>query len=495
MPHVLAQDLRNAVLQAAIQGKLTNHLSTDGSVEQLLSKIEFEKKQLIKEKRLKKEKPLPPISKEEIPFDIPEYWTFVRTGNVIDCGSGSTPLKGHPEYYENGTIPWLKTGELNNSYIEKCEDTITEIAYKVGSFRMNQPGDILIAMYGATIGKLGICTFPLTTNQACLGCTPLGDISNRFLFYYFMASKDSLTDKAEGGAQPNISRIKIRNHLMPLPPIEEQARIVARVDELMAKIDEYEKIEKELVALHKAFPGNMKDAILQAAFEGKLTDREKLDSSVLEALKYHSFTRKKKIAEKEIKNDTVLPIDEVPFEVPDEWEWVRLNEIFSVLNGDRGKNYPAKNTLKKTGTIPFISALNLNGKDVTVDDNLLYLSEEQYGKLKAGKLKSNDTVMCIRGSLGKHGKFQFEKGAIASSLVIIRRISELCDDRYLFYYLDSPLLSAEIRKYDNGTAQPNLAAESLKQFLFPLPSIEEQQRIVDKLDRLLPLCESLEAMV
>ncbi|MDX8420170.1 restriction endonuclease subunit S [Stecheria sp. CLA-KB-P133] len=237
---------------------------------------------------------------------------------------------------------------------------------------------------------------------------------------------------------------------------------------------------------------DLRNAVLQAAFEGRLTNREKSDSSVYVALKNNSYTRNTKIAEKEIKNDLILPVGETPFEIPDEWTWVRFNEIFSVLNGDRGKNYPAKNTLKKEGSIPFISALNLNGKDVEVDDNLLYLSEEQYEKLNAGKLRTNDTVMCIRGSLGKHGKFQFEKGAIASSLVIIRHISAICDDKYLFYYLDSPLLSAEIRKYDNGTAQPNLAADSLKKFLFPLPPIEEQARIVAKVDELMAKIDEYE---
>ena len=174
--------------------------------------------------------------------------------------------------------------------------------------------------------------------------------------------------------------------------------------------------------------------------------------------------------------------DEVPFEIPESWEWVRISGIFSIINGDRGKNYPAKSTLSNTG-IPFISAVNLNEETVIEDDNLLCLSDEQFNKLGSGKLEKDDVVVCIRGSLGKHGRYPFEKGAIASSLVILRphlNIPLLSD--FIMIYLDSPLFFSEIKRYDNGTAQPNLSAKSLEIFFVPLPPLSEQKRIVDKLN-------------
>ena len=179
-------------------------------------------------------------------------------------------------------------------------------------------------------------------------------------------------------------------------------------------------------------------------------------------------------------NEPVCIADEVPFEIPESWEWVRLSDVFSVLNGDRGKNYPSKSTLSSTG-IPFISALNLDGTTVIDDDNLLCMSEEQYNRLGNGKLIKDDVVVCIRGSLGKHGRYPFEKGAIASSLVILRphlNISIISD--YIMMYLDTPMFFAEIKKYDNGTAQPNLAAKSLELFFVPIPPFDEQRRILDK---------------
>ena len=179
----------------------------------------------------------------------------------------------------------------------------------------------------------------------------------------------------------------------------------------------------------------------------------------------------------------LVPAEEQPYEVPENWVWVRLGEVVDVLNGDRGKNYPAKSTLSKEG-IPFISAANLCD-NIVVEDDLLCMSEEQYSKLSAGKLMLNDIVLCIRGSLGKHGKFPFEKGAIASSLVILRSKDRgRLTDGYVMQYLDVPLFYDEIKKYDNGTAQPNLAAKNLELFSFPLPPLSEQQRIVERIEEL-----------
>lgn len=179
----------------------------------------------------------------------------------------------------------------------------------------------------------------------------------------------------------------------------------------------------------------------------------------------------------------LVPAEEQPYEVPENWVWVRLGAVVDVLNGDRGKNYPAKSTLSKEG-IPFISAANLCD-NIVVEDDLLCMSEEQYSKLSAGKLMLNDIVLCIRGSLGKHGKFPFKKGAIASSLVILRSKDRgRFTDGYVMQYLDVPLFYDEIKKYDNGTAQPNLAAKNLELFSFPLPPLSEQQRIVECIEEL-----------
>lgn len=163
-----------------------------------------------------------------MPFDIPDSWCWARLGDIGSWGAGATPARGNPEYY-NGTIPWIKTGELNNSYIFSSEETITQKALSECSLRFNKKGDVLIAMYGATIGKLAVAGIDLTTNQACCACTPYNGIDNLYLFYLLMAEKDRFIKMGAGGAQPNISREKIVAHIVPIPPYKEQLAIVESI--------------------------------------------------------------------------------------------------------------------------------------------------------------------------------------------------------------------------------------------------------------------------
>ena len=168
---------------------------------------------------------------DEIPFEIPETWVWTRMGNIGSWGAGATPAKGNPAFYKDGEIPWLVTGELNNSVVTETKIKVSKLALQKCSLRLCQPGDVLIAMYGATIGKLAIAGIELTTNQACCACSLYYDY-NKYLFYFLMASKSDLIKRGEGGAQPNISKEKLVNYLIPLPPLAEQKRIVAKLEQL-----------------------------------------------------------------------------------------------------------------------------------------------------------------------------------------------------------------------------------------------------------------------
>ena len=249
----LNEQLRKSILQEAIQGKLVPQIAEEGTAEKLLTEISEEKERLIKEGKLKKSaltdsiifkgddnKYYEQVNKkclditEQIPFEIPENWVWVRMGQIGNWGAGSTPQRGDANYY-NGKILWLKTGELNNGIVYDTEEKVTQKAFQDCSLRMNKIGDVLIAMYGATIGKLAIVGKELTTNQACCGCTPYL-IYNWYLFYFLMASRDSFIKKGEGGAQPNISRVKLVEHLIPLPPLKEQYRIVTQIEKLFEQL-------------------------------------------------------------------------------------------------------------------------------------------------------------------------------------------------------------------------------------------------------------------
>ena len=232
----LPEKLKKSVLQQAIMGRLGTQNDKDEPASELLKRIKDEKAKLIKEKKIKKEKTLAPITDDEKPFDIPESWEWVRLGEIGDWGAGATPAKGNMYYYNNGTIPWLRTGDLNNGTIKNVEMRITEKALSECSLRICNIGDVLIAMYGATIGKVAIAGIKLTTNQACCACTPLC-LYNKYLFYFLQANKDVFIKMGAGGAQPNISREKIINTLFPLPPLAEQHRIVAKIEELLTMIE------------------------------------------------------------------------------------------------------------------------------------------------------------------------------------------------------------------------------------------------------------------
>ena len=249
----IKEQLKKSILQEAIQGKLVPQIAEEGTAQELLEQIRQEKQKLVKEGKLKKSvltdsviykgddnKYYEQIGKkclditEQIPFEIPANWAWARMGQIGDWGSGSTPQRGNVNYY-NGKILWLKTGELNNGIVYDTEEKITQKAFQDCSLRMNKIGDVLIAMYGATIGKLAIVGKDLTTNQACCGCTPYL-IYNWYIFYFLMASRDSFIKKGEGGAQPNISRVKLVEHLIPLPPLKEQYRIVAQIEKLFEQM-------------------------------------------------------------------------------------------------------------------------------------------------------------------------------------------------------------------------------------------------------------------
>ncbi len=228
--------MKKSLLQYAIEGKLVPQRKEEGTAKELLAKIRAEKARLIKEKKIKKSKPLPVITDDEKPFDIPESWEWVRLGELGEWCSGATPSRQHPEYF-GGKIPWLKTGDLNDGYIKDVPEFITEEGFQHSSTKINPVGSVLIAMYGATIGKLGILQVPATTNQACCACELFQGIYNKYLFYFLLANRNFFIRKGMGGAQPNISKAKIIATTIPLPPLAEQHRMVARLEDLLPLCD------------------------------------------------------------------------------------------------------------------------------------------------------------------------------------------------------------------------------------------------------------------
>lgn len=209
----LAGVLRGQILQEAIQGKLVPQLAEEGVVEQIGA------------------------ASEEVPFEIPESWKWTTLKAVGKWKAGGTPSRSNPEYY-GGEIPWLKTGDLTDGLITSVEEYITRAGIDNSSAHVNPEGAVLIAMYGATIGKLGVLAMPCATNQACCACVVNEELVDKwYLFYYLLSQRSGFIQLGAGGAQPNISRTKIVSYPIPIPPLKEQVRIVAKIEELLKQVD------------------------------------------------------------------------------------------------------------------------------------------------------------------------------------------------------------------------------------------------------------------
>ena len=478
------QELKNSILQLAIQGRLVPQRAKEGSAEDLYKQIQAEKQNLIKAGKIKKEKPLPEISDDEKPFEIPDSWKWMRLGDVGSWASGSTPSRSNPEYY-GGNIPWLKTGDLNDDYIIDTSEYITELALNKTSVRLNPVGSVLMAMYGATIGKIGILKIEATTNQACCACIPCNGIYNKYLFYFLLAYRKDFIKMGAGGAQPNISKEKIVTTVFPLPPLAEQKRIVAKIEKLLPYVERYEKAYNELQQLNKRFPGNLQKSVLQLAIQGRLVPQCPEEGNAEDLYKQIQAEKQNLIKAGKIKKEKPLPAitdGEKPFEIPNSWKWVRLGEIGITQTG----NTPSKANLEYFGTdIPFITPGDIANNNVNYNNQGL----SKIGK-NVARIGEKNTILqvCIGGSIGK--------SAIMDKIVAFnQQINSVypifIDCRYLHKVISSVYFITEMKEKAGGTATPIINRGIWNTLLVPLPPLAEQKRIVAKLEEILPLCDKL----
>jgi len=216
---------KSKILDLTIHGKLVPQDPNDEPASELLKRI-----------NPKAEITCDNAHYQNLPFDVPSKWVWTTLGQIGKWQSGSTPYRLNKDYY-GGNIPWLKTGDLNDGYITHISENITEKALNETSVKLNPKGSVLIAMYGATIGKIGILTYPATTNQACCACDVSHGIEKEYLFYFLLSHREKFIKLGGGGAQPNISKEKIINTYIPIPPHLEQKRIVAIIHKVFTKLD------------------------------------------------------------------------------------------------------------------------------------------------------------------------------------------------------------------------------------------------------------------
>ena len=444
---------------------------------------------------------------DEVPFDIPDSWEWVRLGNIGDWGAGATPSRTNPEYY-GGNIPWLKTGDLTDSYIDAIPETITELALEKTSVRLNPAGSVLIAMYGATIGKLGILSIAATTNQACCACFPLGGLDNKYLFYFLMAQKPLFIKQGEGGAQPNISKEKIVSTLMPVPPLEEQRRIVVMLGQIFPIIDAYSKCKTELDLCNATFPERLKKSILQEAVQGKLVPQDPSDEPAEALLERIRTEKQRLIKEGKIKKDKhesvifrrdnshyekrgseeVCIDDEIPFEIPENWAWCRASSL-GTMNRGRG--------IKRTETVaqgcPCIRYGEIYTTYETSFDSAVSFVPDTLDK-DCLHFSSGDVVFTLTGEnkvdIAKTVAFLGD-GQIAAGGDLAFWTHHGMNPLYLVYYMASPYCIELKRRTATGDIIVHISTSKVGDFLVPVPPIKEQNRIVSAIEQLFAVASTL----
>ena len=522
------KQLKNSILQWAIQGKLVPQDPNDEPASVLLDKIRQEKERLIKEKKIKRDKNASIIYRgednsyyekildtgvvkcidEEIPFEIPQGWEWCRMGSIGDWGAGATPAKGNPDYY-GGSILWLRTGELNNGIVYDSEIKVTKKALQECSLRMNRIGDVLIAMYGATIGKVAIVGKELTTNQACCACTPFG-IYNYFLFFFLMGSQIDFIKKGEGGAQPNISREKLVSHLMPIPPLTEQYRIVEKIQYLLPLVEKYSDGQILQDKLNSEIKDKLRKSILQEAIQGKLVPQIAEEGTAHELLEQIKAEKQKLVKEGKLKKSALASsvifrgddnkyyelidnspvyIDEfLPFQIPETWTWCKVKDLLEIQTGASFKKEQA-NANKKG--IRILRGGNILPNKYIFKDDDVFVSEEFVNANTI--LKKNCIITPAVTSLENIGKMAvIEKdynnvSAGGFVFIISPYIQDFNHSLLLAYFLQSPFLIEAMRGITkkSGAAFYNLGKERLKELYLPLPPMAEQSRIVGKINEVL----------
>ena len=489
------KQLKNSILQWAIQGKLVPQDPNDEPASILLDKIRQEKERLIKEKKIKRDKNASIIYRgednsyyekmlatgevkcidEEIPFEIPKGWEWCRMGSIGDWGAGATPAKGNPDYY-GGSILWLRTGELNNGIVYDSEIKVTDKALQECSLRMNKIGDVLIAMYGATIGKVAIVGKELTTNQACCACTPFG-IYNYFLFFFLMGSQIDFIKKGEGGAQPNISREKLISHLIPIPPLAEQYRIVEKIQCLLPLVEKYSNNQLLQNKLNLEIKDKLRKSILQEAIQGKLVPQIAEEGTAQELLDQIKAEKQKRVKDGKLKKSALngsvifrgddnkyyeqigseVSEIELPLNFPSSWSIARLNAVCQLTDG-----------LKTTGKQCLLDAKYLRGKS---SETIV-----EQGKL----VYKGDNIMLVDGENSGEVFIVPQDGYMGSTFKQLW-ISSSMYKPYVLAFIQ--FYKETLRNSKKGAAIPHLNKELFYGLIIGIPPQQEQIRIFQKIEQ------------
>ena len=473
------EQLKASILQYAIQGKLVEQRAEEGTAEELYQQIQAEKQRLIQEKKIKKEKPLAEISEDEIPFDIPESWKWARLSSVIELQSGQdmTPDKYNADHVG---IPYI-TGASNitngDVLINRWTECGKAFAYK---------GDILFTCKG-TVGTMAVLQEPkVHIARQIMAIHPIGSIS----VYYIQIVLDTVVSSLKAAAKsiiPGIAREDILTSLISLPPLAEQMRIVAKIEKLLPLVDRYAASYRKLEQFNVKFPEDMKKSILQYAIQGKLVEQRPEEGTGEELHQQIQAEKQRLIAEKKIKKEKSLAEiteDEIPFDIPESWKWVRLSDIIDVRDGthDSPKYVPMG--------IPLVTSKNLSNG--TIDyGNVKYITQEDADKINARSMVDDDDILfAMIGSIGNPVLVKKDREFCIKNMALFKKFADTdISMQYMYWFFF--YAQYKLKKEASGGVQSFISLSRFREYLVPLPPYEEQIRIANRIEQILPLCERL----
>lgn len=464
-----AQNLKNSILQLAVQGKLVPQDSNDEPASELLKRTQAERSRFVKEKKIKEEKPLTRISEDCIPFDIPESWEWCSLLSVTyPVGDKASQILAS-EVKLSGKYPAISQSQnLIDGYCDAEDKIVT---------------DVPIILFGDHTRNVKYIDFQFVISaDGTKLLKPIG-IDGKYLFYWMTITAELIPNR---GYARHFSLLK--QQPVPIPPLAEQKRIVAKIEELLPHIAKYDVAEKRLSKLNVDFPDKLRKSILQQAVQGKLTERDPADEPAAKLLKRIRAEKAKLIADGKIKKGKLLPQiveDEIPFDIPDTWVWASIDETCTNIQ------YGTSNKSSKSGKVAVLRMGNLqNGK---IDyENLVYTSNDY--DIERCHLEYNDLLFNRTNSkelVGKTAIYKAEMPAIyAGYLIRITPIEINCD--YLNYVMQSYYFKQYCQRVKtDAIGQSNINAEKLKRFIFPIPPLAEQQRIVSRVEELLAAFDKL----
>ena len=463
------QELKASILQLAVQGKLVEQRSEEGTGEELYQQIQAEKQRLIKSGTIKKEKSPPEIVEDEIPFDIPESWKWTKLGELCSILTG----KKDANFGSN-------TGKYH--FFTCAKEPI-----RCDSFSFS--GEAILMAGNGDIGNLSYYYGDFEAYQRTYVLQPYIEFSYlKYILYHLSCNWVSYnSNKTFGTAIPYIRLGNVQNYLVALPPLAEQNRIVAKIEELLPLIDRYEQAWSRLEDFNKRFPVDMQKSILQMAIQGKLVEQRPEEGTGEELYQQIQAEKQHLIKEGKIKKEKPLPEiteDEIPFDIPENWKWVRLIDLCkSISDGD---HQPPPQV---PSGIPFLVISNVSSGDIDFS-NTRYVSMEYFRNLSDDRIaEKGDVLFTVTGSYGIPVKVDCDQQFCFQRHIALLKLS--IDWDYLFYTLKSPVIKSQCDAVATGTAQKTVGLKSLRSMLIPLPPLAEQKRIVAKLEEILPLCKRL----